>query len=102
MTDMKGEFLGFMVLFGHSIGAGMFVSVYYACLSKNISTHLAAIGISISITMNDIAIFIGPLITGKIMGEKATKETINQCCWFLAGVGFLGMVFSGWLVSTDR
>lgn len=76
--------------------------MYFTALSKNINTNLASVGISIAVTLNNIAIFIGPCITGAIMGEKATKATIQECCWLFAIFAGFGLLASIWLIWTDR
>lgn len=81
---------------------GLFVGTFFTALAKNVSSNLASVGIGIAITLNNIAIFIGPLVTGSIMGEKATKETVHECCWILALFAGLGLLASVWLLWTDK
>lgn len=73
---------------------GLFVGSFFTALSQNVSTNLASVGIGIAITMNNIAIFVGPLVTGSIMGDKATKETIHECCWLFALIAGFGLLAS--------
>jgi hypothetical protein len=101
-VDFSGIFSGLVILGLHSIYGAILVACYWPCLGKNVSKNLASCGNSLAVTMNDLAIAFGPLVTGMFMGEKGTVKSIDQCCLFLGIISLMGLLAATILVWTDR
>ena len=102
LSDFTGIVSGMIILSLHSIYGSILVACYWPCVSKNVSKNLISLGNGFAVTMNDLAIASGPLVTGMFMGKKGTEKTIEECCLFLGIIGALGVVAASILLYTDR
>jgi hypothetical protein len=102
LFDFTGVVSGMIILSLHSIYGSIMVACYWPCVSKNVSKNLISLGNGFAVTMNDLAIASGPLVTGMFMGKKGTEKTIEECCLFLGIMSSLGLLAASILVYTDR
>ncbi len=59
-----------------------------------------AVGDSIALTTMGLASMVMPAVNGWILGDTATKENLADCCYFLAVVVSIGIVFT-WLLAVE-
>lgn len=92
MVGGKGYYFGYLIQVSQAIAGGIFVSSLFPFIAKNVSVDLFAICLSIAIALNNFAVMVGSLVTGRIMGEKAKAPQIHICCMFLSGCAFIGVL----------
>ena len=85
-----------------AIAGGIYVAVFFTLLMRNLSNELLVIGYTILGFVFNFVLVCFTYITGSILGEKATYQTIGQCCWFLSISAFVGFLFALILKYTDR
>merc|ERR1740139_893392 len=86
----------------HAVAGGIYVVVFDPLLLKSLTKELSALGITFAFYGNDIGILCFTLVNGRILGERATPETIGKCCWFLSISAFVGFLLAFMLRYNDK
>ena len=102
LIGVGSTLFGWTIVITQAIAGGLYVSVFFTLLVKNNSSGLMALGSTLAIFGNDLGTLVGTLVTGNILGKKATPETINSCCWHLSVLAFVGFILACLLKFTDR
>jgi len=76
--DGTGVYLGMAVCITQGIIGSTFSSNFYSALSKAVPKKIGPIGVALSETVTNIARFTAIWVSGKIIGEKANVEKINE------------------------
>lgn len=92
-----------MAVFGTitlSLASGLVNPIIDGFLAQIMPKDIAGFGASLNMTTMGIASMLMPAVNGWILGDTATKENLADCCYFLAVVVSIGIVFT-WLLAVE-
>ena len=95
-------FFGWVILITQGVAGGLYVAVFFTMLLKNLTAELSAIGFSFAIFGNNLGVICFTFVTADVLGDKATPESIGECCWFLSILAVVGLLLALMLKYTDR
>lgn len=92
-----------MAVFGTitiSLASGLVSPIIDGFLARIMPKNVAGFGASLNMTTMGLVSTVMPAVNGWILGDTATKENLSHCCYFLAVVVSIGMVFT-WLLAVE-
>lgn len=86
----KGMGMAYFAIIAISISGGYFNVCIDSFLAKFIDSDMAAVGTGISMSVKGVSCLLFPMVNGFLMGNTATKESVANCCLFMAVPSTLG------------